>query len=140
MEERIKGYENALTEAGVPIDRSLWFTEILVDNPVERATAFLQANPDMTGLFAMNAYAGRIAYLAAKRLGKRMPEDFSISSFDLENELELYPIFTAKQESYQMGERAVELLQAQLNGETSVQRIVLPVKLCIKKKNRRSFK
>ncbi len=69
-----------------------------------------------------------------------MPEDFSISSFDLENELELYPIFTAKQESYQMGERAVELLQAQLNGETSVQRIVLPVKLCIKKKNRRSFK
>ncbi len=61
VEERIKGYENALTEAGVPIDRSLWFTEILVDNPVERATAFLQANPDMTGLFAMNAYAGRIA-------------------------------------------------------------------------------
>lgn len=132
VENRIKGYERALTEVGIPIDRSIWFTEVLLENPVERAMSFFQRNPDMTAVFAMNAYAGQIAFQAAKRLGRKMPEEFSISSFDQEHELDVYPIYTAKQDSFLMGEKAVELLELQLKKDQSVQRIVLPVSICFK--------
>ncbi|MCJ7840798.1 GntR family transcriptional regulator [Lederbergia sp. NSJ-179] len=127
VEDRIKGFEQALEEAKIPIDRSAWFTGILEENPVENAIAFLQANPDISGIFAMNAYAGKIAYQAAKRLQKRIPEEFSIASFDQERELDVYPICTAKQDSMKMGKLAVEILQAQIKNEKEAQQIIVPV-------------
>lgn len=130
VENRIKGYEQALSEVSIPIDKSLWCTEILHENPVDRVVTFLQENQDITSIFAMNAYAGHITYQAAKRIGKHFPEEFSIVSFDQEHELDLYPIFTAKQDSFQMGEKAVDILHSQLNDNNSVQQIVLPVKIC----------
>lgn len=135
VKDRIKGYEKALDEAGIPIERSIWFTELLHEDPLERAIAFLQANPDITGIFAMNAYAGEIAFKAATKLGKRIPEDFLIASFDQEHELDIYPIYTAKQNSEQIGEKAIELLQSQLqhdDTEDTIEKVVLPVKICFK--------
>lgn len=127
VEDRIKGFEQALEEAKIPIDRSAWFTDILQENAVEKATEFLQANPDISGIFAMNAHAGKIAYQAAKRLHQQIPEEFSIASFDQGRELDLYPIWTAKQDSVQMGELAVEVLQSQFKNEKKVQQIIVPV-------------
>lgn len=136
VKDRIKGYEKALDETGIPIDRSIWFTELLHENPLERAISFLQANPDITGIFAMNAFAGEIAYKAAKRLGKQIPEEFLIASFDQEHELDIYPIYTAKQDSVQIGEKSVELLQTLLQPKTkqTVEQIVLPVNICFNSK------
>lgn len=127
VEDRIKGFEQALEEAKMPIDRSAWFTDIFQENPVEIAVGFLQANPDISGIFAMNAYAGKIAYQAAKRLEKQIPQEFSIASFDQDRELELYPIWTAKQNSMQMGEIAVNILQSQFKNKKEVQQIMVPV-------------
>ncbi|WP_278253270.1 GntR family transcriptional regulator [Bacillus sp. SD088] len=127
VEDRIKGFVQALEDAKMPIDRSSWFTDILHENVIEKAVGFLQANPDISGIFAMNAYAGKIAYQAAKRLDKQIPEEFSIASFDQDRELDLYPILTAKQNSEQMGEIAVKILQSQFKNEKEVQQIMVPV-------------
>ena len=130
--DRIKGFEKAYDEADIPIDRSLWFTELLHENPLERAIRFLQEHPDISGIFAMNAFAGKIAFEASKYLGKRMPDEFPIASFDEEHELGVYPIYTARQDAGLMGEKAAELLHAQLtrNNPNNFQRkVVLPVQV-----------
>lgn len=127
--DRMKGFEQALDEVGISINRSNWFTDILHEEAVDKAVTLLQTNPDITGIFAMNAFAGKIAYQAVQQLDKQLPREFSIASFDQERELKRYPIFTAKQNSTQIGKEAVRLLQSQLKDKNDIHQIVLPVKI-----------
>lgn len=129
VEERIKGYEQALTDAHIPIDRSLRFIEVLEKNSVEKAVKFLQTNPEITSIFAMNASVGKIAFQAAKLLKGQLPKNFAIASFDQDRQLDLYPIYTAKQDSSQIGKKAVDLMMRQMKDEEVVERIKIPVEI-----------
>lgn len=134
IDDRIKGYEQALVDANIPIDRTIWFTDIYEDNHIDKTVDFLQKNPDITSIFAMNAYVAKIAVKAARKLNKNIPDDFTIVSFDRDQELDIYPIYTAQQNSTQIGKKAVELIQAQINKEKTENQIIVPVEVLFNNK------
>lgn len=130
VEERIKGYEQALTDARIPIDRSIRFVDVLQqDDPVEKAIEFLLDHPEVTSVFAMNAFAGKIAIQAAQALKNQLPENFAIVSFDQDQELDFFPIYTAKQDPTQIGQKAVELVHRQIEGEEIGEKVMVPVSI-----------
>lgn len=130
VEERIKGYEQALTDARIPIDRSLRFVDILQqEDPVEKAIEFLSAHSEITSIFAMNAFAGKIAIQAAKKLKDKLPKNFAIASFDQDQTLDFFPVYSAKQDPIKIGQKAVELLYRQVKGEEIGERVTIPIEI-----------
>jgi GntR family transcriptional regulator of arabinose operon len=135
IEDRVRGYVRALTDAGVPVDYSLHYiisTSAEVepiwvpgDDVIEPFVAFLEDRPDVTAIFATNAFLGLIAYRAIERLGLRIPENISLVCVDpLEAiPLELPAVTCGVQQGEAIGRTAVTLLQEVMSGKPP--RIVL---------------
>jgi LacI family transcriptional regulator len=81
---RLEGYLRTLRDAGIEPDGSL--VEVTVPEDRERAAASafrLLDRPDRpTALFCFSDRAAAAAYVAARRLGLRIPDDVSIVGFD----------------------------------------------------------
>ena len=128
-EDRLRGYVEALTDAGVPVDYSLHY---VVDNsrvtdagwePDQEVVAgfvtFLLAHPEVTAIYATNAYMGIIALRAVQHLHLQIPADISLVCIDpLEAAPLSVPAITcALQQSAVMGRTAVALLQEVISGK-----------------------
>jgi len=110
------GYEQALTEAGLPVDERLHrasdFTlpggyeaaKQLLGTPHERPTAIFAASDEMA--------IGAI--LAARDLGLSVPRDVSVIGIDDYPLAEFFGLSTVAQHPVRQGERAAELLLATL--------------------------
>ena len=106
------GYEQALTEAGLPVDERLHrasdFTlpggyeaaKQLLGTPHERPTAIFAASDEMA--------IGAI--LAARDLGLSVPRDVSVIGIDDYPLAEFFGLSTVAQHPVRQGERAAELL------------------------------
>jgi DNA-binding LacI/PurR family transcriptional regulator len=141
IEDRLRGYVQALTDAGVPVDFSLHFTPSGCPNPasvgwepapevLDRFVAFLRTHPDVTAIFATNAALGLLALRAAARLRWRIPEDISLVCID---PLEAVPlsvprITAAVQDVETMGLTAVRLLHELLAGKPP-RTVLFPMRL-----------
>lgn len=111
------GYEQALTEAGLPVDERLHraadFTlpggyeaaKQLLGTPHERPTAIFAASDEMA--------IGAI--LAARDLGLSVPRDVSVIGIDDHPLAEFFGLSTVAQHPVRQGERAAELLLAALD-------------------------
>ena len=128
-EDRLRGYVEALTDAGVPVDYSLHY---VVDNsrvtesgwePRQEVVAgfasFLLAHAEVTAIYATNAYMGIIALRAVQYLRLQIPADLSLVCIDpLEAAPLSVPAITcALQQSAAMGRTAVALLQDVMAGK-----------------------
>jgi DNA-binding LacI/PurR family transcriptional regulator len=130
IEDRLRGYVQALTDASVPVDFSLHFTPSGFPNPasvgwepapevLDRFVDFLQTHPDVTAIFATNAALGLLALRAAERLRWRIPDDISLVCID---PLEAIPlsvprVTAAVQDVEAMGLTAMRLLQELMAGK-----------------------
>lgn len=138
IEDRLEGYTQALAAAGMPHDRSLLYTEeriydapcvwLLPDRVVERFAAYLRRRPEITAVFATNASLALLALRAAERLNLRIPDDLSVVCVDPMHAFPLtLPTFTyARQQGFEIGTVAVELLQEQRAGDPP-RRVTLPM-------------
>ncbi|ANF32466.1 LacI family transcriptional regulator [Leifsonia xyli] len=111
------GYEQALTEAGIPVDERLHraadFTlpggyeaaKQLLGTPHERPTAIFAASDEMA--------IGAI--LAARDLGLNVPRDVSVIGIDDHPLAEFFGLSTVAQHPVAQGERAADLLLAALD-------------------------
>ncbi len=111
----------------------------LVEGPVARATTdlgidparaaaleLLRAHPELTALFCDDDVVASGAYLAARELGLRIPEDLSIVGFDgldISRVLDP-PLTTVIADGEELGRVAFELLAALLAGERPRSRVV----------------
>lgn len=97
IEDRLDGYEKALSDAQIPINRqfrldhfdpdamNLIVREGVMDEQIQRELqAFLRANPEITAIFATNIAVGISLILAAKENGLQLPEQLSVVYFDYE--------------------------------------------------------
>jgi DNA-binding LacI/PurR family transcriptional regulator len=140
IEDRIRGYVQALTGAGVPVDYSLHyvvhapFTVSLEWEPAQEMishfVAFLQEHPGVTAIYATNAQLALLAYRATQQLHLRIPEDISLVCVDPLEAIPLsLPALTCGiQPADAIGETAVTLLQEAMAGMPP-RTVLLPMQL-----------
>lgn len=130
LRQRIDGFKDECAAYGVAVDDDMLFTDIYstqkievtqndVRADVDRVKAFLRAHPDITCAFATEYAISRIVRMACSEMGKRIPEDFSVLTFDNHND-----IFRRNQTTYmrqqqdKIGEYAVESIDKLLCGDS----------------------
>lgn len=134
IEDRLHGYEKALEDRHILIDRGMQMTKLTMTSSDEEVIAmiqqFLKANPQMTALLSSNFSPHVIQ--AALQLGISVPEDLSVVFFD---DVE-YPDFcivpptAVVQQELELGREAGRLIMEQIENRSSeYQQIKLPTVL-----------
>jgi LacI family transcriptional regulator len=120
---RLDGFNQALAEAGIPVDsRLVRHGDFRLESGYRLAKEMLLDHEPPTALFASNAMMGFGALKAIHELGLRCPEDVALAMFDdVPFGDVIQPRLTVvAQPAYQMGRVGAQLLIARLEGrETS---------------------
>lgn len=130
---RLRGYERALDEAGVPYDEDLvesggWEAQKAHDATLR----LLERSPDITAFYAQNDRMAFGVLSALHGRGVRVPEDCAVVGCD-DIPLAAHaipPLTTVHVPFYETGETAVRVLLDIIAGRTDVpERVLLPVHL-----------
>ena len=119
--DRLKGYRQALLERGIGIDGVLIQEgDHHYESGYNQMNKFLALENPPTAIFAANDSMAMGAVKAVKAHGLRVPEDIGVVGFD---NIQFSDIFepsltTVAQPFMEMGQRSMELLLKQINGET----------------------
>lgn len=135
--DRVAGYRRAMLEAALQIkDGFICYSEFTQAGGYEMMRHVLTLPARPTAVFAANNFIALGALRALRDAGLRAPEDIALVAFDdLPPSLIIDPFLTvASQPSYEMGQRAAELLLARLTGETFVdyQELILPIEIIVR--------
>ncbi|HEY3269497.1 MAG TPA: LacI family DNA-binding transcriptional regulator [Armatimonadota bacterium] len=115
--ERLKGYRDALEEAGIPIDERLIVGGNFEETGGREAMrTLLSGSPRPSAVFAANDDSAIGAMSAAKRAGLRIPDDLAVVGFDDISVAQYVEpaLTTVHQPIYRMGYRAAEMLIGRL--------------------------
>lgn len=138
--EREKGIMHAVSQRGLRF-RPQWFLRDLADdadsNPSHAAEVhkrifdFLTRNTDLTALFALKHGYVPIIEQVAHEMGKRIPEDLSVISFDAPRGYanRVKPLTHLRQNEPEMARQALEAIQKALDGSPDRQARVVDVEL-----------
>ncbi|GAB6930296.1 GntR family transcriptional regulator [Paenibacillus sp. JCM 10914] len=134
IEDRLDGYEQALEDHHILIDRSLQMTRLMMNSTDEEVISliqqFIQTNPHMTALMSSNFSPHVIQ--AALGLGMSVPEDLSVIFFD---DVEfpdfcMVPPTAVVQQELELGHEAGQLMIQQIeNPSSEYHQIKLPTLL-----------
>lgn len=115
--DRLRGWQEALTEAGLPTD-AVEAGDFTTEGGGAAARRLLAAHPDIDGLFVASdpMAAGALGVLAEH--GRRVPQDVAVVGFDDLGYAETTdpPLTTVAQPVARIAERAGEMLQGILSG------------------------
>ena len=142
IQDRIDGYSQAHIDAGLPVDQSLWLTNLPTDHPTFTESddssdlgirELLLKEPKVTAIFAVEYKLAVRAKLIATSLGIAIPGELSIICFDDPASYEEYNRFFThiRQAETEMGVQAVELLVNRLTDGAAGQQITLPTELIL---------
>ena len=118
-EERLGGYIRAFMEAGIPIDERLVVrASFHPPDPSAVAGDLLDANPDVTAVFACNNILASGVVQALRARGRRIPGDVSVMGFDDVVWMSLLdaPLSTVAQPAREIGRQAAQLLLDRIEG------------------------
>lgn len=134
INERMTGYINALVNNGLPVNKDLFLTKFnrrmqeagisnesadSYDFIVNEIMAFLKEHEEVTAILGTEYSVSKAAYDAVRKLGKKVPKDISIASFDMyTGHIGLPAISHVMQPQRLMGIRACEILNDMINGRT----------------------
>ena len=141
LKERMQGFLEAFADSRLAVKRDLWLTRIsdcakakslLGNDPAAHETyvdliaAHLRRHPEITAIFGTEYSAAKAAWDAVRRVGKRVPEDVSIVSFDFDSSyLGLHLLSHVKQPQTGIGSCAVKVIGDILGGKTPESRCFL---------------
>ncbi|WDD98298.1 MULTISPECIES: LacI family DNA-binding transcriptional regulator [Thalassomonas] len=134
--DRLKGYKQALAQAGIEFDPALVAEgDFTLWSGLNASEHFIRMTDRPTAIFSMNDEMAIGAMKGLKAKGLKIPEDISIAGFD-DLEFSKYsdpPLTTVAQPAEKLGEKSAELLFQLIDGETSSQNeYVLPVEFIIR--------
>jgi LacI family transcriptional regulator, galactose operon repressor len=119
-DERLAGYRDALTEAGLAVDFQLVeegrFTD---EGGHDAARRLLERQPDLTAIFAANDLSALGVMNAVAEAGRRVPDDVSVVGFD-DLHLSAYtspPLTTIRQPAVEIATLATEILIGLTRGQ-----------------------
>jgi LacI family transcriptional regulator len=135
--EREEGYKQSLKKNGIPLNEH-WLKKVQISNTRENMEKvmdeLLAMDEPIDGLlFASNTIASvGLRYLNTLEI--KVPEELAVISYDETEALDLFysPLIYIRQPLSEMGQKAVELLLKNLDGETTVQQLNLPAELIIR--------
>lgn len=125
IRERMDGFTDAFIDHKKPVNKDLWRVRLQGDLPqdthadqlwayeqyVALIARHLSAHPQITAVFGTEYCVAKAAWAAARRLGRRVPEDLSLVSFDMDSGyIGSHNMSHVRQPQREMGQRAVELL------------------------------
>lgn len=132
LQERFLGYKAALTESGIPFDKSLIFEhEMDLDSCVTLSRELVKI-PDITGLVVTADVMAAGIMSGLHRLGIRIPEDISVIGFDdISLCCMITPNLTTIHQDIQLkGKLAVDFMLKRLEGKVPEKaEIILPTHL-----------
>lgn len=144
--DRLRGYEEALVSAGLPVDRELIFSELPVSRrwPIEAADGrrrevaavarFLERRRP-AAVFTLHDYLAADVLGAAAILGLAVPRDLAVASFDDDPAAArlAVPLTAVAQPREQLGRTAARLVMERIEGlRRETARIVLPTRLIVR--------
>ncbi|MBC7231972.1 MAG: LacI family DNA-binding transcriptional regulator [Chloroflexi bacterium] len=135
--DRVRGYKDALTFAGLPIDKNLIVRgDFRYAGGASGAQKLLDLKEPPTAIFACNDAMAMAAMAVIRERGLAIPDDISIVGFDdiPQASFTSPPLTTVAQPIQDIGRIATDLLIERMSGSTSrpYQRIILDVKLVIR--------
>lgn len=129
-QERLEGYRQALRDAGLPLDPSLELSgSATLEGGYRAMRELLQRADRPDAVFVFNNLMTQGAVMAAQDLGLRWPDDIDIAGFGAFAASRLYrpPLTLIAQPTHAMGEQAVEMLIAQVEGHgDALTDVILP--------------
>ncbi len=139
-ERRLKGYKDALTQAGITVDEGLITQgDFSTKTGHERALELLKLENPPTAIFAANDQSAIGVFQAAEEMGLQIPEDLSIVGFDNISEAKYLGLTTVDQFLSEMGYVATQMLIKMVNKEPlDVQVYKMPTRL-VKRNSCRSL-
>ena len=133
-ERRLKGYQDALANAGIELDE-----ELIAPGDFTQKTAYkcarqlLTLSSPPTAIFAANDQSAIGVYQVAEELGLHIPADLSVVGFDNISEAKHLGLTTVDQFLFDMGYAAVQMLIKLINGESLEFEIhKMPTKLVVR--------
>ena len=132
MQKRFLGYMDALNKAGLPVnEKQLYLGNVAFDFAQTVADEMRSRGSTETAAFAAADILGVGLLKGLHRLGRKVPDDFSIVSFDDVNLAQLSDpsLTTFHQDIAGKGRAAVEIILDALNGKEGKQESILPIHL-----------
>ncbi len=115
---RLKGYRDALINAGIPVDEALIASgDYTTETGAKCARQLLSLEDRPTAIFASNDQAAMGVYQVAQDMGLRIPEDLSVVGFDNIMESKYLGLTTVDQFISEMGFVATKMLIQLINDE-----------------------
>ncbi|MCG7205024.1 MULTISPECIES: LacI family DNA-binding transcriptional regulator [Streptomyces] len=132
--ERLAGYQEVLTEAGVEIDEAL-----VVSGDYSRASGaagaerLLAQAPDLDAVFVASDLMAQGVLTVLERAGKRVPDDIAVGGFDDSPvATEVSPALTTIRQPWdRISNEMVRVLLAQIGGEDPAA-VILPTELVVR--------
>ncbi|MBO1005704.1 LacI family DNA-binding transcriptional regulator [Pseudogracilibacillus auburnensis] len=134
-QERLKGYEEALTEANIEINREWIGNGEFSEEAAEiQAIRLLEAHPEITAIFSASDLMALGVIKAARSLGIKVPDNLSIIGFD-DIVLASYvtpSLTTIGQDTFQIGYEAAQLLLSILENRAESHIVTMETKLKVR--------
>jgi LacI family transcriptional regulator len=136
--ERLHGYEQALEEAGLPIDQALVIPgNFTYDGGRKAGYELLDLLHPPTAVISLNNGMTTGLLMALRERGTRIPVDISVIGFDDLPYFQLleHPLTAVSQPMYEMGRRACELLLELIGGgieDPALHHVRLPTRLILR--------
>lgn len=128
--ERLRGYEEALRESDIEVDRSLVLEgDFRYESGYRLGKELLKRRVKPTAVFVCNGVMTVGVLKAFEELGIRCPEDISLATFDdLAVDRSFHPHLTAVvQPGYEMGARAATILMDRVEGKLTNEPFVVRI-------------
>ncbi len=134
---RLEGYRRALAEAGIPVnEKYLIHEEFLLEGGKEAVKELMLLDDPPTALLVIDDIMALSVLKTLSELGKKVPEDISVVSFNnvLFAELAQPPLTSVDINIFTLGIEAVKhLIQKIENPKEPVKRIIIPHRLIVRK-------
>jgi len=131
--DRVIGYRQALTEAGLSKNELVYFGAFSEQSGYELTHQAMMQLPRPTAIFGANNFIAVGIIKALHDLKFEVPGDISVVGFDdLPESMIMKPFLTvARQPAYEMGRLATDLLLKRISGEISedYREIILPIEI-----------
>ena len=144
IQERIAGHCDALSNHGLIINKKQILTELenYDSQWEEKITAFLTNNPELTAVIALNYDLSVKTYTVLKKMGKKVPGDISVASYDnlLDDETELLefkPTCVHKSSKDIGANAAAQILRILQDPEWQPEDIKIPLRLILRESVRK---
>ncbi len=130
--DRIIGFEKAFTEKDLPIDKRYWLF-VKRDNRSNKEQdlavktklhEYFERHPGVTAILAVDTIIARLAYAVLSEMGKAIPKDIVLVSFD-DPKLPFVPF--VQQDMIEIAKRSVGLLISQMEDEYKFRRELVPM-------------